>query len=75
MKRRIILISGLLITILMSGCAVFSIGATKGSCEENGANYQDTGLCLDPYAIQKNKKRLTDKMIYPEIPCKGRSID
>ena len=61
MKKVIILIVSLFISIVMSGCVsrFFSVGQEESYCSEMGCSYEDVGVCGNPMEILKNKRDLS----------------
>lgn len=47
------------ISIFLQGCFVadfFTLGESKTICEEEGCDYKDAGVCMNPYEILTNKE-------------------
>lgn len=58
MKNSLILIAFIMI---FSGCSAkeyFTLGENQSICEEEGCDYSDAGVCLNPIDILKNKPRV-----------------
>ena len=58
----------LIITGLLSGCSFFNLGKPMGSCEENGCDYSDAGICGDLFDNYKARYDNLD-LSYKNIDC------
>lgn len=60
--------------MLFSGCAsmweAVSIGKLESKAEEEGMDYQDTGVVADPYFLYVNRKNIDPAKIYPNAACR-----
>lgn len=54
---------------LLQGCnaaSYFTLGKNQTACEEEGCDYSDAGVCIDPYEIIANKSK-ANKDAYTKI--------
>lgn len=54
----------------LSGCgaSIFNLGHSQSSCKEKGCDFSEAGVCMDPYYVYKNKKKIK-KQAYEDIDC------
>lgn len=73
MNKKIIVVMSLMV-LLFSGCAsmweAVSIGKLESKAEEEGMDYQDTGVVADPYFLYVNRKNIDPTKIYPNADCR-----
>lgn len=53
------LIMTIFVSVFFQGCFVadfFTLGESKTICEEEGCDYKDAGVCMNPYEILTNKE-------------------
>lgn len=74
MKKTVLILLSIAIAFAFSGCAslweAVSIGKMKGKAEEDGYNYEDTGVVADPYFLYVNRKSINPSAIYPNADCR-----
>lgn len=74
MKKLILIALAFVTAFALSGCAglweAVSIGKMKGKAEEDGFNYEDTGVVADPYFLYVNRKSINQSAIYPNAACR-----
>lgn len=74
MKNFIQIALALIVALTFSGCAslweAVSIGKMKGKAEEDGYNYEDTGVVADPHFLYVNRKSINQSAIYPNAACR-----
>lgn len=64
----------IMLAMLFNGCSAMwgslSIGKMYGKAEEEGFNYEDTGVVADPYFLYVNRKSIRESAIYPNEACR-----
>ncbi|AXH16414.1 hypothetical protein CP985_03455 [Malaciobacter mytili LMG 24559] len=66
--KKIINLVLVFIILSFTGCSYFNIGEPMGSCEEQGCNYADAGICGDVFNIYKTRYKDIEKS-YENIDC------
>jgi hypothetical protein len=58
-----------MISLMLSGCAIFNLGENESRIEEMGCDFSDAGVPLDPYYVLHNRHKIKD-IAYKDVNCK-----